>query len=98
MTEGDVLMPIYEYKCLKCRDEFETMQKFNDSPLKRCPTCGGPVKRLISRSSFQLKGSGWYLTDYAKKNSPKETPESKSTPESPTESAPAKTSSSSGDD
>ena len=91
-------MPIYEYKCLKCRDEFETMQKFNDLPLKRCPTCGGPVKRLISRSSFQLKGSGWYLTDYAKKNSPKEIPESKSTSESPAESAPAKTSSSSDDD
>ena len=91
-------MPIYEYKCLKCRDEFEEMQKFNDSPLKRCPTCSGPVKRLISRSSFQLKGSGWYLTDYAKKSSPKEAPESKSTSDSPSESPPAKTSSSSDDD
>ena len=68
-------MPIYEYKCLKCRNEFETMQKFNDSPVKRCPSCGGPVKRLISHSSFHLKGSGWYLTDYAKKNSPSETNE-----------------------
>jgi len=68
-------MPIYEYKCLKCRNEFETMQKFSDSPVKRCPSCGGPVKRLISHSSFHLKGSGWYLTDYAKKNSPSETNE-----------------------
>ena len=62
-------MPIYEYRCLKCLNEFEAMQKFSDSPLKKCPTCGGAVKRLISRSSFQLKGSGWYVTDYAKKGS-----------------------------
>jgi putative FmdB family regulatory protein len=70
-------MPIYEYKCLKCRNEFEAMQKISESPLKKCTSCGGPVKRLISRSSFQLKGSGWYMTDYAKKNSPKDTHESK---------------------
>lgn len=62
-------MPIYEYQCMKCRNEFEAMQKFSDSPLKKCPSCGGAVKRLISRSSFQLKGSGWYVTDYAKKGS-----------------------------
>ena len=66
-------MPIYEYKCLKCNNEFEAMQKFSESALSQCPNCGGPVKKLISRSSFHLKGSGWYLTDYAQKNSPKKT-------------------------
>ncbi|HQG32438.1 MAG TPA: zinc ribbon domain-containing protein [Deltaproteobacteria bacterium] len=63
-------MPIYEYKCLKCGNEFEAMQKFSDSPIRKCSSCGGQVKKLISHSSFHLKGSGWYLTDYAKKNSP----------------------------
>jgi putative FmdB family regulatory protein len=75
-------VPIYEYKCMKCQAEFEAMQKFSDSPVKKCPSCGGGVKRLISRSSFQLKGSGWYLTDYAKKGSPQEVKESKETAES----------------
>lgn len=75
-------MPIYEYKCLKCLNDFEAMQKFSDSPVKKCPSCGGGVKRLISRSSFQLKGSGWYLTDYAKKGSPRDSQESKNTTES----------------
>lgn len=63
-------MPIYEYKCSKCKNEFEAVQKFSDAPILMCPSCGGPVKKLISRSSFHLKGSGWYLTDYAKKSSP----------------------------
>ncbi|HON37732.1 MAG: FmdB family zinc ribbon protein [Desulfomonilia bacterium] len=63
-------MPIYEYKCLKCNHEFEAVQKFSEAPVRQCSVCGGPVKKLISRSSFHLKGSGWYLTDYAKKNTP----------------------------
>ncbi len=63
-------MPIYEYKCLKCNHEFEAVQKFSEAPVQQCSVCGGPVKKLISRSSFHLKGSGWYLTDYAKKNTP----------------------------
>jgi putative FmdB family regulatory protein len=63
-------MPIYEYKCLKCHHEFEAVQKFSDAPVRQCSVCGGPVKKLISRSSFHLKGSGWYLTDYAKKSGP----------------------------
>jgi putative FmdB family regulatory protein len=91
MKEG-ASMPIYEYKCLKCRGEFEAMQKISDSPMKRCSFCNGPVKRLISRSSFQLKGSGWYLTDYAKKGSPKDTTESKASSETPSDSSSAKTS------
>jgi putative FmdB family regulatory protein len=76
-------MPIYEYKCTKCRHAFQAMQKFSDCPVQQCPTCGAPVKKLISRSSFHLKGSGWYLTDYAKKNSPPSSEtESVSTPPS----------------
>ncbi|HPW69209.1 MAG: FmdB family zinc ribbon protein [Desulfomonilia bacterium] len=71
-------MPIYEYKCLQCNHEFEAVQKFSDAPVRQCSVCGGPVKKLISRSSFHLKGSGWYLTDYAKKNTPADT---KSSPE-----------------
>lgn len=63
-------MPIYEYKCTTCSHEFQAMQKFSDAPVRQCPACGAPVKKLISRSSFHLKGTGWYLTDYAKKNSP----------------------------
>ena len=78
-------MPIYEYKCMKCMHKFEAMQKFTEAAISQCPNCGGPVKKLISHSSFHLKGSGWYLTDYAHKNSPKESQEhpssSDSTPE-----------------
>ena len=61
-------MPIYEYKCLKCGKEFEELQSFNDPDLTKCPYCKkGKVEKLISLSSFQLKGDGWYSTDYAKK-------------------------------
>ncbi len=61
-------MPIYEYKCTKCGEVFEAFQKINDKPLSHCKFCKGPVEKLISHSSFQLKGSGWYLTDYARKS------------------------------
>ncbi len=65
-------MPIYEYKCQQCGD-FEVTQKIKDKPLTRCPTCKGKVKKLISNTSFQLKGTGWYITDYARKDkAPKE--------------------------
>ncbi|MFQ5328607.1 MAG: FmdB family zinc ribbon protein [Thermodesulfobacteriota bacterium] len=60
-------MPIYEYKCKKCGKEFEMMQKFSDAPLTKCIHCTGKVEKLISQSSFALKGSGWYATDYAQK-------------------------------
>ena len=60
-------MPIYEYHCSKCGD-FETMQKISDKPLTQCPTCRRKVTKLISSTSFQLKGSGWYITDYARKS------------------------------
>jgi len=61
-------MPIYEYECAACRGQFEEMQKITASPLKTCRLCGtGRVRRLISQTSFQLKGTGWYQTDYARK-------------------------------
>ena len=59
-------MPIYEYQCQKC-GTFETTQKITDKPLAKCPNCKGKVKKLISNTSFQLKGTGWYVTDYARK-------------------------------
>jgi putative FmdB family regulatory protein len=62
-------VPIYEYKCSKCGEVFEAFQKMSDLPLTECKYCGARVEKLISHSSFQLKGSGWYLTDYAKKSS-----------------------------
>jgi putative FmdB family regulatory protein len=58
-------MPIYEYRCLKCDEIHEVMQKFSDEPLSTCPSCGGELKKLISNTSFILKGTGWYKTDYA---------------------------------
>jgi putative FmdB family regulatory protein len=58
-------MPIYEYSCKKCGD-FEVSQRMTEEALKKCPTCGAKVTKLISQSAFHLKGSGWYVTDYAK--------------------------------
>ena len=59
-------MPLYEYKCDKCGEEFEVMQKFSDTPLATHDKCGGPVHRLLSAPALQFKGSGFYITDYAK--------------------------------
>ena len=59
-------MPIYEYQCQKC-GTFEATQRITDKALVKCPTCKSKVKRLISNTSFQLKGTGWYITDYARK-------------------------------
>ncbi len=61
-------MPIYEYRCPKC-GTFETMQRITEPALKRCPTCKSKVERMISSTSFVLKGSGWYATDYARSGS-----------------------------
>ncbi len=61
-------MPTYEYKCEKCGTVFEKRQRFSDEPLTTHPECGGPVRRLLSAPAFQLKGTGWYATDYAKGN------------------------------
>ncbi|MDR3568254.1 MAG: zinc ribbon domain-containing protein [Syntrophobacteraceae bacterium] len=61
-------MPIYEYECLKCGKTTEAMQRFSDAPLSQCGECSGQLRKLISMSTFHLKGSGWYTTDYAGKN------------------------------
>ena len=62
-------MPLYEYQCDACGARFELIRKFSDPPLEVCPTCGkGPVQKLISSPAFQFKGSGWYITDYARKS------------------------------
>jgi putative FmdB family regulatory protein len=86
-------MPIYEYKCQKC-GTFEVTQRITEKPFGKCPTCKGKVKKLISNTSFQLKGTGWYVTDYARKgangdakgdNDAKSTTESKPGAESKSE-------------
>jgi putative FmdB family regulatory protein len=61
-------MPLYEYQCKKCGHRFEKIQKFSDPPVKKCPECGGQVEQTISAPAVQFKGSGWYVTDYAKKS------------------------------
>ncbi len=66
-------MPIYEYKCGECGHHLEAIQKMSDAPLADCPACGRPVlKRLISAAGFQLKGSGWYATDFKNKGQKKD--------------------------
>lgn len=62
-------MPIYEYECEKCKKRLEAVQKFSDPLLTECPDCKGKLKKLVSNTSFVLKGSGWYVTDYARKGS-----------------------------
>lgn len=61
-------MPIYEYHCEKCGD-FDVMQKITAGPLRKCPTCKSKVRKLMSNTAFQLKGTGWYVTDYGNKGS-----------------------------
>ncbi|MCP4213656.1 MAG: zinc ribbon domain-containing protein [bacterium] len=67
-------MPLYEYKCNTCDKTFEVLQKMNADPLATCLYCQGGVEKLISSSSFQLKGSGWYLTDYKNKSRKSDAP------------------------
>ncbi len=66
------VMPIYEYGCDKCGTVIERIQKFSDALLTTCETCGGPLDKLISKSAFHLKGDGWYVTDYARKDNGKD--------------------------
>jgi putative FmdB family regulatory protein len=61
-------MPLYEYQCKKCGHRFERIQRFSDAMVKKCPECGGKVEQMISAPAVQFKGSGWYVTDYAKKS------------------------------
>ena len=81
-------MPIYEYRCLECNHQDEHLQKVSEPPLTVCPSCGKPsYKKLLSAAGFQLKGSGWYATDFRNKGSkPSEKKDAK--PESKTESKP----------
>jgi putative FmdB family regulatory protein len=59
-------MPLYEYQCDACAHRFEVIQKFSDAPIDICPKCGGVVRKLLSSPAIQFKGSGWYITDYAR--------------------------------
>jgi len=61
-------MPIYEYECTKCGEIEEVIQKFSDKPINKCRFCSGKLHKLISHNSFQLKGSGWYATDYSSRS------------------------------
>jgi putative FmdB family regulatory protein len=60
-------MPLYEYECDACGHRFEVIQKFSDPPLEACPKCGSRIRKLLAPPAIQFKGSGWYITDYAKK-------------------------------
>lgn len=86
-------MPIYEYACTKCGHELEVMQKISDKPLTRCPKCKGKLEKQFSQTSFQLKGSGWYVTDYSRsgagKTDKKTDKATESKPEKKTEAAAA---------
>lgn len=64
----DHYMPLYEYQCQACGHRFEVIQKFSDAPIATCPRCDGVVHKLQSAPAFQFKGTGWYITDYAKKD------------------------------
>jgi putative FmdB family regulatory protein len=71
-------MPLYEYECKKCHHRFERIQKFSDPHITKCPKCKGPIEQLISAPAVQFKGSGWYVTDYAKSGSPAAAPNGES--------------------
>ena len=62
-------MPIYEFRCKKCSNQIEVYQKFSDKPPTRCKKCGGRLEKMISQTAFQLKGEGWYVTEYGRKGS-----------------------------
>ncbi len=89
-------MPLYEYQCPN-DGTFEKMQKFSDPPLTACPTCGGPIEKLLSAPAIQFKGTGWYITDYARKSGggesasskPKESKDSSSSSSSTSTSTPS---------
>ncbi len=67
-------MPLYEYECVKCGSRIEVIQRVGDGPTGACSECGGEMKKLLSAPAFQFKGSGWYVTDYARKTDSSETP------------------------
>jgi putative FmdB family regulatory protein len=71
-------MPIYEYECLTNKHRFEVIQKFDDPPVSHCTVCGEPVQKLLSSPAIQFKGTGWYITDYARKGQSSSTEKSES--------------------
>jgi putative FmdB family regulatory protein len=75
-------MPLYEYECDACGERFEKIQKFSDPPIETCPKCGGKVRKLISSPAIQFKGTGWYITDYARKSGSVESGKSSSSEKS----------------
>ncbi|MBT3182222.1 MAG: zinc ribbon domain-containing protein [Deltaproteobacteria bacterium] len=75
-------MPIYEYLCKGCGEHFERFQKISDQPVSKCPKCGKEVERLISQTSFTLKGGGWYKDGYSAKDSSKKSTDSSCKPKS----------------
>jgi len=89
-------MPIYEYECTQCGCRSEVIQKVGDPLLRKCRKCGGALKKLISSSAIQFKGSGWYITDHPRKSSPQEEAKGKDkapakepcTPDAPAEAKP----------
>ncbi len=76
-------MPIYEYECTKCGVTQEVWQKMTDKPIKKCESCSGKLQKLISQSTFHLKGSGWYATDYAGKSTGNSAASSEESPKKP---------------
>ncbi len=85
-------MPIYEYACVQCGKIDEVLQKFSDKPLKKCNHCSGKLQKLISHSSFHLKGTGWYVTDYAGKSGNTSTSQEKAAKASSTDTSKSKSS------
>jgi putative FmdB family regulatory protein len=83
-------MPLHEYECKKCGHRFERIQKFSDPPVKKCPECGGKVEQLLSAPAVQFKGSGWYVTDYAKRSGPSSSSDSGGKSESAKDSSESK--------
>lgn len=83
-------VPIYEYECTKCGHRFESVRKLSDPPLTKCEKCKGKVERLVSSPAIQFKGTGWYVTDYARKSSGSETSKSESTSDDTSEKAASK--------
>lgn len=81
-------MPLYEYKCEKCGSVTEVLQKISDPPMSTCLQCGGRLHKIISPPAIQFKGSGWYITDYAKKNKPDSDMSSPPSPKKPEKKSP----------
>ena len=84
-------MPIYEYRCRKCARQFEALQGMTDKDLKKCRYCNGPAEKMMSLSSFHLKGAGWYVTDYGGKKQSDKMKKEKESATAPVESKTEKT-------